>query len=272
MRAVRLHESHRRGDGAEQRLVGGRASAPARPRPAPRGRLDYGRSLAVLGGAQQLDQARDAGMLREQVAVAALEQRAPLGGNALRVLQVLVEKRAGVARIESVDLSHVAVFFVAGAFPPASGRLPERSRRDDADDHPAEEAERGEGHARRGKALVPVRHRGGEKADQDREHADRTGTLDDGDRSRRPSRARRGSRRRSRPGDLARLRHGAHRTGSLAAALRGTTPVRARRDAVLRGGNRRGRAGGSSSAGTGKSAGSGGCGSAWTAHQTTPIR
>ena len=121
VRPVGLDERHRGSDGAEERLVGDRCRRRLGLARDGRRSLDHRSGLAVLGGAQELDEPRNAGMLREQVAIAALEQRAPLGGHALWVLEVFVEKRARITSVESVDLSHDALFFVAGAFPLSEG-------------------------------------------------------------------------------------------------------------------------------------------------------
>jgi hypothetical protein len=55
---------------------------------------------------QKLQQAREARVRGDELAGAALEERAPLARDRLRVLEVLLEERAGVARVESVDVVH----------------------------------------------------------------------------------------------------------------------------------------------------------------------
>ena len=94
VRAMRLHQRHRGRDGGEHRVVDdGRLGG--------RGRRLDGRdrravTVAVLL-AQRLEQPGQAGMLRDQLAVAALEERPPLGGHRLGVLEVLLEDAPRVA-------------------------------------------------------------------------------------------------------------------------------------------------------------------------------
>ena len=104
MRAVRLDERHGRGDAAEQLGVGGtrlrdrrrdrRSGAAAAAWPFPAGRPPAG----------LLEQAGDPGMGRDEVGIAALEERAPLRRHRLGVLEVLVEQGARVAGVQAVDV------------------------------------------------------------------------------------------------------------------------------------------------------------------------
>ena len=55
---------------------------------------------------QQLDKPSEAGVGRDELARAALEERAPLVRNPVRVLEVLLEQRVGVARVQSVHVVH----------------------------------------------------------------------------------------------------------------------------------------------------------------------
>ena len=59
--------------------------------------------MAVPG---QLQQAGETGVGRNDVAVAALEELAPLGWDRVRVLEVLLEEIASEARVQAVDVSH----------------------------------------------------------------------------------------------------------------------------------------------------------------------
>ena len=62
--------------------------------------------MAVAVLLQQLDQPREPGMRRDELARPALEQRAPFVRDTVRVLEVLLEQRARVARVQSVDVMH----------------------------------------------------------------------------------------------------------------------------------------------------------------------
>ena len=97
--AVRLDERHRGGDAAEEHLVGtALGAAPAGRRPARRGAAGAATCRAPLPSRQRLEQPREAGERRDELAVAALEQRAPLRRNGLRVLEVLLEEQRARSR------------------------------------------------------------------------------------------------------------------------------------------------------------------------------
>ena len=100
VRAVRLDERHRGRDAAEQRVVDGCARRRSRRRGGSLRAVPTAVSavapFAVL--AQRLEQPRQAGMLRDQLAVAALEERPPLGRHRLGVLEVLLEDHRGRSR------------------------------------------------------------------------------------------------------------------------------------------------------------------------------
>jgi hypothetical protein len=61
-------------------------------------------------------------MLRDQLAVAALEERPPLGGHCLGILEVLLEDTARVTGVESVDLVHVTTLSSNRSLPLAGFR------------------------------------------------------------------------------------------------------------------------------------------------------
>ena len=107
VRAVRLDERHRRGDAAEQLRVDGRRLRRLEHRDRCLGGVGLGPRVADVVGPvprKTLEQPREPGMGREQFGVAALEERAPLGRHALRVLEVVVEQRACVAGVQAVDV------------------------------------------------------------------------------------------------------------------------------------------------------------------------
>ena len=61
------------------------------------------RGVAVLGHALALEQPRKAGVRRDELAVAALEDVPPFLGDRFRILEVLLEQEPGVSRVQSVD-------------------------------------------------------------------------------------------------------------------------------------------------------------------------
>ena len=96
-----------------------RAGTPCRARPAQppvrvqaRGRRPEAgrgyrrRGVPVAVGAQRLEQPGEAGMRGDELARAALEQAPPLLRNSLGVLEVLLEQRLRVARVQLVDVVH----------------------------------------------------------------------------------------------------------------------------------------------------------------------
>jgi hypothetical protein len=100
VRAQRLDERHRRGEPAEHALVG-RGYRDLRRRR--RGRR---RDLAVAVLPERLEQPREAGQGRDELAVTALEQLAPFRRNRLGVLEVLLEQDPCVSGVDGVDVSH----------------------------------------------------------------------------------------------------------------------------------------------------------------------
>ncbi len=65
------------------------------------------RSLAVAAVVRQpLEQPGQAGQRRQEVAVAALEERAPLRRDGLGILEILVEEQTRVAGVHAVDVMH----------------------------------------------------------------------------------------------------------------------------------------------------------------------
>ena len=106
--AVRLDERHRRGDAAEEQVVGGTCGRRFGRRRRRYGRGARGGAVAVLGRRRgelrALEQAGEARKVGEGVGGVRLEQGAPLGRDRVRILEVLLEDRAGVARIQSVDV------------------------------------------------------------------------------------------------------------------------------------------------------------------------
>ena len=105
--AVRLDERHRRGDGAEQRLVDLRCGRLRRCRHGCRsGRCDDlgGMAVGAVVPLERLQQAQQSRMRRDELAVAAFEQLAPLGRHRIRVLEVVLEQQARVAGVQPVDV------------------------------------------------------------------------------------------------------------------------------------------------------------------------
>jgi hypothetical protein len=97
--AVRLDESHCRGDGAQE-LVRNRhrLGRPLRCDGRSRGRT------AVTG---ELEQARDAWMRGDDIASTALEELSPLAGDGVGILEVVLEQIVREAGVEAVDVSHL---------------------------------------------------------------------------------------------------------------------------------------------------------------------
>ena len=95
--AVRLHESHGGRDSAEElvgdRLRGRRGGCGLRRR----------RRMPV---ADRLEQAGETRMRRYDVALAALEQPAPLSWDRVRILEVLLEQVSREAGVQPVDVGH----------------------------------------------------------------------------------------------------------------------------------------------------------------------
>ena len=135
VRAVGGDERHRGGDGLEEGLVRrrrcrdrhGRGRAGNRggrrrrwwSRRRRRRRSGGCGDVAVPVFLQQLDEPREAGMGRDKLARAALEEGAPLVRNPVRVLEVLLEQRVGVARVQSVHVvhSHRLLLYQPGSLP-----------------------------------------------------------------------------------------------------------------------------------------------------------
>ena len=126
----RLDERHRGGDAAEQLVVDRRLGC-GRRRGGRRRRGRLGRwrggcdgrvPVSVTKGLEQPGQPRERG---DELAVAALEERSPLGRNRLGVLEVLLEERARKARVQAVNVLHAHIFVVATGFPaPRAPRRP----------------------------------------------------------------------------------------------------------------------------------------------------
>jgi hypothetical protein len=53
---------------------------------------------------ERLQQAQESRMRRDELAVAALEQLAPLGRHCIRILEVVLEQEARVAGVQPVDV------------------------------------------------------------------------------------------------------------------------------------------------------------------------
>src|SRR5690348_3061924 len=91
--------------------------------------------------AQALQQARETGQRLDQIAVAALEQRPPLGRDRLGVLEVLLEQDSCVAGVDSVYVRHgKPSFVVATSAPLRRGPLENRMVRDDREEGADDEA------------------------------------------------------------------------------------------------------------------------------------
>ena len=103
---MRLDESHRGGDGAEQRLVdpgGCRLSCDGRGS-GRRRRRDLRLAVGAVVALELLEQPQQPRMRRDEVAVAALEQLAPLGRNRVRVLEIVLEQQPRVSGVRPVDV------------------------------------------------------------------------------------------------------------------------------------------------------------------------
>ena len=135
MHPVRLDERHRGGDTADQGLVErrgrcgrfalrrglgrrGRFGSGGRCRCGRRGRR--GVPVAAIERRQQPEQT---GMRSDELAVAALEERAPLGRDSVRILEVLIEQQPGVAGVQAVDVvcAHICVVATMPGDPPGVG-------------------------------------------------------------------------------------------------------------------------------------------------------
>ena len=125
--ADRLDDGNRRGHAREQLIVGldggrrcGCRSFGRRGLVRPRRR---GQDMAVALLVQQLEQAREPGVGRDELARAALEERAPLGWHRFGVLQVLLEQRPRVAGVEAIDVVHAHGLCCTSAVPSRSETL-----------------------------------------------------------------------------------------------------------------------------------------------------
>ena len=94
-----LHERHRRGDAAEQRLVDRARRAPS-VAPEPRVRL----ASPFRSPLAEASRRCSPGSAATTLAVAALEDRAPFGRNGVRVLEIVLEQEARVPRVRPVDV------------------------------------------------------------------------------------------------------------------------------------------------------------------------
>ena len=104
---VRLDERHRSRDTAEELLVRLRGGGFGRRSDCGLGRS--GDRAAVPRRRYRprtFEQARDPGQPGQRLVGVLLEQGAPLGRNRVRVLEVLLEDRACVARVQAVDIHH----------------------------------------------------------------------------------------------------------------------------------------------------------------------
>ena len=126
VRAVGADELGRGGDGAQELLVGldGDGRGCGRNRYGDRGLGGWGRTMPVAVGPKRLEQPRQPGMGRDDVAGATLEQAAPLLRDRVRVLEVLLEQRLRVARIQPIDVVHSSVLSSTGHRAPAPGPRP----------------------------------------------------------------------------------------------------------------------------------------------------
>ena len=113
--AVGLDERHRRGDAAEQRLVdrrpgrrlcgrGRRAGAGAGAAGAATDAGAASRRVAPLPSSSVSSRRSSPGCDGDELAVAALEQRAPLGRDGVRILEIVLEQQPGVAGVRPVDV------------------------------------------------------------------------------------------------------------------------------------------------------------------------
>ena len=118
VRPDRLDQRHRRGDAPDEQVVGFRWRSRRRfdrSRLRLRCRSWFGRRLHLSGSTvrlERLDEPGEAGQRLHDRRVAALEERPPLLGHRLGILEVLLEKRLGVARIQPIDVAHAHLRFV----------------------------------------------------------------------------------------------------------------------------------------------------------------
>ena len=114
--ADRLDERHRRGDAAEQ-LRSGTAAGAAAGAAGGGARRRGRRSRSGRAVPRELEQPREAGLRREHGGGIALEEVAPLLRHGAGVVEVLLEKKRGVARVRAVDLraSHCSSVVAAAA-------------------------------------------------------------------------------------------------------------------------------------------------------------
>ena len=108
---VRLDERHRGGDAAEEQIVGCCSASAG---------LAAGSGLGAATGApfplsaEALEQPRETRQRGDERAFSALEELAPFGGHRFGVLEVLLEQRARVARVQRVDIVFHVPFVAAG--------------------------------------------------------------------------------------------------------------------------------------------------------------
>ena len=110
VRAVRLHERHRRGDAADQLVVGSGGCRRRCRRGRGRGlslrrrRRDRRPAVAAAVLPEALEQPGEPRLGREQLFRCALEEGAPFGRDGTRVVEVLLEQERRIARVQSIDL------------------------------------------------------------------------------------------------------------------------------------------------------------------------
>ena len=77
-------------------------------------------AVAAVLALERLEQAHETGVRRDELAVAALEERAPLSRDRGRILEVILEEQPGVAGVEPVDVVHAHTVFCSNGETPAS--------------------------------------------------------------------------------------------------------------------------------------------------------
>jgi hypothetical protein len=168
MHALRLDEGHRGRNGSEE-LVGNRFGGRRRGRRRLLGanlRLRHGNSRRRMPVLEPLEQARKAGVRRDDIAATTFEELPPFGRDRIRVLEVVLEQIARETGVQPVDVSHLVLCTTVTSGTAARG-LPEWIAREDGRRHAQDEAHGTRDHGIACETLVAAADRKGDERQED---------------------------------------------------------------------------------------------------------